>query len=64
MIKELKKEIINWIIDNGNEFQRINTCIDKFRLYIYDTNGNYLIGGENVANFIKKADRLIYGDVN
>lgn len=64
MIKELKKEIINWIIDNGNEWQRLNTCIDTFRLYIYDTNGNYLVGGENVANFIKKADNLIYGDVN
>ena len=64
MIKELKKEIINWIIENGNEFQRVNACTDKFRLYIYDTNGNYLIGGENVVNFIKKADNLIYGDVN
>lgn len=64
MIKELKKEIINWIIDNGDEWQRLNTCIDKFKLYIYDTNGNYLVGGENVANFIEKADNLIWGGGN
>ena len=64
MVKELKKEIINWIIDNGNECQRLSYCIDTFRLYIYDTNGNYLIGGENVANFIKKSDNLIWGDEN
>lgn len=62
--KELKKQIILWLLEHENEYQRVNTCIDEFRNYIYSDNGNYLIGGENVANFIKNADKLLYGKYN
>ena len=60
--KELMKEIINWLFAHENEWQRINACIDEFRNYIYQDNGNYLIGGENIVRFIEKVDKLIYGD--
>lgn len=59
--KELKKVILMWLLEHENEWQRVNTCIDEFRNYIYSDNGNYLIGGKNVASFIKKADNLLYG---
>lgn len=60
--KELKKVILLWLLEHENEWQRVNTCIDEFRNYIYSDNGNYLIGGKNVASFIEKADKLLYGD--
>lgn len=63
MYKELKKEIINWLLDNEFEFQRCWNCIDHFRAYIYNNEGNYLIGGENVCRFIEEADKLIYGKI-
>ena len=50
-----------WLLEHENEFQRVNTCIDEFINYIYSDNGNYLIGGEIVSNFIKNADKLLYG---
>ena len=59
MRKELKKAIIDFIFDNEKEFQLHNATIEKFRPYIYDANGNYLIGGEDVANFISKAIKLL-----
>lgn len=58
--KELKKEIILWLFENENIWQRVNACVENFRDYIYDKNGNYLIGGENVADFIKQTDELLY----
>lgn len=61
MYKELKKEILNWLLENENEFNRVVSCYEHFREYIYNSEGNYLIGGEQVADFIKKADKLIYG---
>lgn len=57
---ELKKAIIEWLLENPNEWQRVNSCVEKFRAYIYDSTGNFLIGGENVHNFIVEADKLIY----
>ena len=60
MHKELKKEIIKWLLENENEWQRLNACSKQFRNYIYDNEGNYLIGGEEVGNFIREADDLIY----
>ena len=60
MHKELKKEIIKWLLENENEWQRLNSCKEEFRNYIYDNKGNYLIGGEDVSNFIREADDLIY----
>lgn len=61
MYKELKKQIILWLLEHENEWQRLDTCINEFRNYIYDNNGNYLIGGEIVSNFIKNSDKLLYG---
>ena len=60
MQKELKKEIIKWLLENENKWQRLNSCKEEFRSYIYDNEGNYLIGGGDVSNFIKEADDLIY----
>lgn len=59
---ELKQEIIKWLMENPNEWQRTNACKEAFREYIYNSEGNYLIGGENVSNFITAAEKLIYGD--
>ena len=59
MKKELKKAIIDFIFEKEKEFQLHNATIEKFRPYIYDSNGNYLIGGEDVANFISKAMKIL-----
>jgi hypothetical protein len=61
MKKELKKAIVNFILDNDNDFQLTNNTTNKFRLYIYDNEGEYLIGGEDVKDFIYKAIDLITG---
>lgn len=60
MNKELKKEIIDYLYENENLWQRVNVCREEFKEYIYDRNGNYLIGGEMVSNFIELADKLLY----
>lgn len=62
--KELMRAILNWLLEHENEWQKVNTCVDEFRNYIYDENGNFLIGGEIVSNFIKNADKLLYGKDN
>ena len=62
MNKELKKVIVNWLLENENKWQRVNTCKEKFRNYIYDEVGNYIIGGEIVGDFINNADRLLYSE--
>lgn len=56
---KLKKVIIEWLCDNINQWQLINSCVEHFRAYIYDNNGNFLIGGEDVYNFIVEAEKLI-----
>lgn len=61
MNTELKKAIILWILDNPNTWQRVNAAHDYFRQYIYDAHGHYIIGGETVSDFIRDANRLIYG---
>ena len=58
MHKELKKAIVNFIIENDKEFQITNATMENFRPYIYDSTGNYLIGGHEVANFIRDAIKL------
>ena len=60
MKKELKREILKWLLDNENRWQRVIECHEAFRPYIYNNDGNYLIGGEEVSNFIEEVDRLIY----
>ena len=64
MYLELKKVIIEWLIENKNEWQRVNACGDHFRQYIYDDKGAYIIGGKNVVEFISKADKLLYGGID
>lgn len=59
METELKKAIINFIFENEKEFQLANRTVEKFRPYIYDAHGNYLIGGQKVSTFIDKAINLI-----
>lgn len=61
MNRKLKIAIINWLIAHESEWQRVNACREAFRAYIYDADGNYLIGGETVSDFIPAADKLIYG---
>ena len=58
--KELKQDIINWLFENEKLFGRLNHCKEAFRAYIYDGDGNYLIGGKEVAEFIEKADKLLF----
>lgn len=60
MRKELKKVIIDWLFENENAWQRVNSCTKEFREYIYNKDGNYLIGGEDVARFIASAEKLLY----
>lgn len=59
MKKELKQAIINFIFDNERDFQLNNATTNKFRNYIYDTAGEYIIGGKDVSDFIDKAIKLI-----
>lgn len=59
MKKELKQAIINFIFKNEKVFQLKNTTITEFKEYIYTSKGDYLIGGEDVANFIDKAIDLL-----
>jgi hypothetical protein len=59
MKKELKQAIINFIFKNEKVFQLKNTTTTEFKEYIYTSKGDYLIGGEDVANFIDKAIDLL-----
>lgn len=60
MNKELKRAIIDWLLDHENEWQRVIGCCRAFRPYIYNADGNYLIGGKEVSDFISEADKLLY----
>lgn len=57
---ELKKAIINWLFENQTRWQRMNVCIEEFREYIFNSKGEYLIGGEDVGNFIRDIEKLIF----
>jgi hypothetical protein len=59
MRKELKQAIVNFIFENDKEFQLLNRTKEVFREYIYNSKGNYLIGGEDVALFIEQSINLI-----
>ena len=59
--KDLKKAIINWLLDHENEWQRIIACHNAFEQYIFDSNGEFIIGGKDVSEFISKADVLLFG---
>ena len=59
MNKQLKQEIINFIFENEKVFQLQSITIGNFKEYIYNSQGNYLIGGQDVAEFIGKAVKLL-----
>lgn len=59
LLIEFKKAVFGWICDNADNFQIINACVENFKRYIYDENGNYLIGGEVRYNFIADACALL-----
>lgn len=61
MHKELKRAIFNWMLERTEKWGRVSGCIEEFAAYIYDKNGNYLIGGKDVYDFILETERLIYG---
>lgn len=58
--RELKKAIIDWLFDNFNEWQRVNACHNAFRQYIYNSEGNYIIGGKDVSDFISRIDKALF----
>lgn len=57
---ELKKAIIDWLIDNEHRWLRVTECSKAFRQYIYDDDGEFIIGGEEVNIFIHLADELLF----
>jgi len=58
MNDKLKNAIINFVIDNQKEFQLINATVEKFRTYIYNSDGNYLIDDKDISEFIKDFIKL------
>jgi hypothetical protein len=58
MNTELQKAIFNYMVGN-KEFQLINKTTGKFRQYIYTPEGEFCIGGKQVANFIEGIDKLL-----
>ncbi|MEI8137821.1 MAG: hypothetical protein WCH21_10900 [Bacteroidota bacterium] len=52
MQKELKDAIIKYVQENTNDFQLMNNTTKHFRNYVYGDDGEYLIGGQVVAQFI------------
>jgi len=49
---KLKDEIIKVVQENKTEFQLVNNIVSEFKNYIYNDKGEYLIGGEEVSEFI------------
>jgi len=64
MKKELKQAIVNFIFDNEKVFNLTNFTKEYFKEYIYTSKGEYLIGGEDVSEFINKAIDLITAQPN
>lgn len=56
---ELKKAIVNYMFDNANQFQLVNSTKSEFRQYIYTPEGAYIIGGEEVGEFINLVDKEV-----
>lgn len=55
----LKKEIVDFMLNNTKEFQLLNKTKENFRPYIYNSNGEYLIGGAEVVEFINEFEKLV-----
>ena len=58
MKTELKDAIIKKVQENKNEFQLTNFIRDSFKEYIYTKDGNYLIGGEEVSEFVENFTKI------
>ena len=58
MNNELKKAIVNYMLDNHGLYQIVAETVKNFRQYIYTENGDYCYGGKVVYNFISSFDRL------
>ena len=58
MKKELKDAIIKNVQENINQFSLVNSIVGHFREYIYNSKGEYLIGGEEVSKFISDFIKL------
>lgn len=54
---DIKIAICEWFGKNIDRFQRINSCCNEFRSYLYDADGNYLIGGKEIGEFIRYIDK-------
>lgn len=55
----LKKTIVLYILDNLTEFQLTINTYAHFHEYMYDKEWGYLIGGEEVSEFIRDACKLL-----
>lgn len=55
----LMQRIFSRMIENRREFQLVNATVAEFRPYIYDDQGEFLIGGEQVYQFILDSHELI-----
>jgi len=55
----LKRVILDYIFDNKDVWGLTNHTVNEFRQYIYDDKGEFIIGGEQVYNFIKQAEKLV-----
>ncbi len=49
----LKDLIVKYIQNNNGDFQLVNNTIAEFKKYIYTPEGEYLVGGQYIAQFIK-----------
>lgn len=62
MNTELKRTILLWLLDHGHysDKDRISHCRREFNMYIYDRQGEFLIGGREVSDFISSANAFLY----
>ena len=59
MNNDLKKAIVNYMFDNANEFQLNNATTEKFKQYIFTTEGDWCFGGKVVSDFINMTEKLV-----
>ena len=59
MKAELKKTIIAFMFENERDSQLVNNTSNKFRQYMYNEKGEYIIGGKEVSYFIIMAEKLV-----
>lgn len=56
---ELKKAIFYYLVEHKDTRNRLNFVKEHFKEYIYNSEGNYLIWGKEISEFIKELDKLI-----